>query len=207
MIDSSEARCYPGGVFLNASGCDEEIHAPLPALACARAPAALLFLAACTPPATAGVSPAATTFPAPTATPPAPTVTPTLAPAPTPTNVPAGWQVLATPHFSLAYPPGWTTQTSPQQDGSVLSMFSPPDAQPGGVQVLVQERVSSQGIETSYCTTGNGDNQPTTLAALPMAYNRSGEGLLNRIWNFANAQGTVYGLEADDLQFSSTTQA
>jgi hypothetical protein len=73
--------------------------------------------------------------------------------------------------------------------------------------VYVQAQVSSQVLKASYCSTGNGDNTPTTLAGLSMAYNLSGEGLLDRTWNFANVQGTDYGLEADDLQYSSATQA
>ncbi len=137
----------------------------------------------------------------------APTVTPTLAPAPTPMNVPAGWSVLDTTHFSLAYPPGWTTQTSPQQDGSLLYQLVSPEAQSPDMYVGAQAQVPSQGIDASYCVTKDGANQPTTLAGLPMAYNLTGEGQLNRTWTFANAQGTLYGMEADDVQSSSTTQA
>jgi hypothetical protein len=48
------------------------------------------------------------------------------------------------------------------------------------------------------------------LAGVPMVYSLSGEGLLDRIWSFANAQAADYRLEADnldDLQYSSATQA
>ena len=128
-------------------------------------------------------------------------------PAPTPTNVPAGWSVLDTTHFSLAYPPGWTTQASPQPDGSILYRIVSPEAQAPAMLVGAQALVPSQNIEASYCMTGIGANQPTTLAGLPMAYNLTGEGQLNRTWTFANTQSTIYGLEADDVQASSATQA
>jgi hypothetical protein len=160
---------------------------------------ALLCLAACAPTATVRVPPTPTT-------PPAPTATPTLAPAPTPTNVPAGWAVLDTAHFSLAYPPDWTPQTYPQQDGSVLYVITAPDKQ-AGVRVSVQEHVPTSTIGGPYCVPANGDIQHTTLAGLPMAYMLSGEGLFMRTWTFANAQSTVFTLDAEDAQSSSATKA
>ncbi len=160
----------------------------------------LLGLAACTPTATASVSPTATT-------PPAPTATATLAPAPTPTNVPAGWTVLVKPHFSLAYPPGWTPTTYPQQDGSTLYIIASPSAPGSSVRVLVYENASDSDLTVPYCLPVSSDVQHTTLAALPMAYMLSGEGLLMRTWFFANAQRTAYSLSADDAQSSTTIQA
>lgn len=156
----------------------------------------LLCLAACSPTARVSVIPTATR-------PPAPTATPTLAPAPTPTNVPAGWAVLVTTRFSLAYPSDWAPQTIPQSDGSVLYLVVPPSSQAPSVRVSVQENVPSPNIGDPYCMPANGDIQRTTLATLPMTYALSGEGLADRTWVFANAQRTVYALDAGDAQTHS----
>jgi hypothetical protein len=182
-------------------------HRPTCAVAVALV-GALLGLAACSP--TAGVSVVATVTA--TATrPSAPTATPTLAPAPAPTatNVPDGWAVLVTPHFSLAYPPGWTPQTTPQSQWTVLYTLVPPSAsaQTPPMTVLVQEQVPSPAIGDPYCLPASSGAQRTTLANLPMAYMLSGEGQADRLWVFANAQHTVYGLTAGDAQSSSAIQA
>jgi hypothetical protein len=165
---------------------------------------ALLCLAACSPTATVSAVAAATRPPAPTASP-----TPTRATAPTPTNVPDGWAVLVTPHFSLAYPPGWTPQTTPQSEWTVLYTLVPPSAssQTPPVTVLVQEQVPSPAIGDPYCMPADGNLQHTTLANLPMAYMLSGEGQADRVWVFANAQRTVYGVSAGDAQSSSAIKA
>lgn len=160
----------------------------------------LVCLAACAPTASVSVSPTATT-------PPAPTTTPTLAPAPTPTNVPSGWLVLAGEHFSLAYPPGWTPQTAPQQDGSVLYTIAPPDAQTAPVRVMVQANVPSSTISSPYCMPASSDIQRTTLAGLAMTFMLSGEGQLDRTWAFANAQRTVFVLAVGDAQSGDAARA
>lgn len=161
---------------------------------------ALLCLAACAPSARVSLAPTATT-------PATPTATATLAPAPTPTNVPAGWAVLDTTRFSLAYPSDWTPQTIPQSDGSVLYNIAPPSQQDPSVRVSVQERVPSPNIGSPYCMPASSDIQHTTLVGLPMTYMLSGEGQLDRTWVFANAQRTVYVLDAGDAQSDSATQA
>jgi hypothetical protein len=141
---------------------------------------------------------------------PAPIASPTLAPVPTPTNLPAGWAVLVAPHFSLGYPPGWTPQTDPQPDGSVLYTITPPSALAPPVIVTVQANVSASDVEGSHCVPANGANgdpHSTTLAGLPMVYTLSGEGQLDRLWGFANAQRTVFGLSAGDAQSGSAVQA
>ncbi len=163
---------------------------------------ALLCLAACAPAATASVSPTATVTSVPTLAP-----TPTLAPAPTPTNVPAGWAVLDTPHFSIAYLSDWTSQTVPQQDGSVLYLVIAPNNQIT-VRVLVQDHEPALNIQGMYCPPASGEVQHITLAGLPMTYTPlSGEGQSMRSWAFVNAQATAFSLDADDAQSSSATQA
>ena len=136
---------------------------------------------------------------------PAPTATPTLAPVPTPANVPAGWVVLDTPHFSLAYPSGWGSHTLPQQDGSMLYLVSAPGDQMA-VRVLVQEQVQDPSIG-AYCAPVSGDVRHVTLAGLPMTYAVSGEGQAMRAWVFANAQRTVFALDASDAQSGGANQA
>ncbi len=163
---------------------------------------ALLCLAACAPAATASVSPTATVTSVPTLAP-----TPTLAPAPTPTNVPDGWSVLVGWHFSLAYPPGWTPQTVPQQDGSVLYLVIAPNNQMA-VRVLVQDHEPALNIQGMYCPPASGEVQHITLAGLPMTYTPlSGEGQSMRSWAFVNAQATAFALDAGDAQSSNATQA
>lgn len=161
---------------------------------------ALLCLAACAPSARVSLSPTATT-------PATPTATATLPPAPTPTNVPAGWAVLVTTRFSLAYPSDWTPQTIPQSDGSVLYNIAPPSQQDPLVSVSVQEHVPTANIGDPYCMPASSDIQHTTLAGLPVTYAISGEGQLDRTWGFANAERTVYVLDVGDAQSGSATQA
>lgn len=159
---------------------------------------ALLGFTACAPTTTASVAPTETAV---STT--APTATLALAPAPTPTNVPAGWSVLDTPHFSLAYPQGWTQSVYPQQDGSTLYQITPTNPQQPALAVIVQERTSNGG---SSCASGGGFQQ-VTLAGIPMGYGISGEGQLDRSWSFVNAQGTAFALSAGDAQSGSAIQA
>lgn len=161
---------------------------------------ALLGLAGCAPMATASVSPTATAT-----TPPLLTTSPTLASAPTPTNVPAGWSVMDTPHFSIAYPQGWTPDNYPQQDGSVLYTIEPPNSQQPPVDVTAQEHAPGAGA--FYCAPSNGF-QRATLAGAPMIYGLVGEeGGAKRQWDFVDAQGTGFILVADDTQSGSAIQA
>lgn len=159
---------------------------------------ALISLAGCAPTATASVTPTATA-----ATTPQPTATSTLAPAPTPTNVPAGWSVLDTPHFSIAYPQGWTPNTYPQQDGSILYSITYPQHPP--VDVLAQEHMPNGA--SSYCAPPSGF-QKVVLAGAPMSYGLVGEeGGFKRSWFFVNAQDTAFALDADDTQSAAAVQA
>lgn len=154
---------------------------------------ALLCLAACVPTATVSVSPTVT------ATTP-PTATPTLVLAPTPANVPAGWQVLATTHFSLAYPPDWTIQTL--SGGDPRYFIVSPTKQS---QVILEAQ--PQGDVSPYCLSAISGAQHTTFAGLPMTYLLTGEGNGLRTWYFANAQHTLYLQDADDTQADAATQA
>lgn len=165
---------------------------------------ALLGLAACAPAAIGSASPTATA-----SVPPAPTATPTLAPAPTPINVPAGWQVLATTHFSLAYPPDWTLQTYQEGPGSWDYHIAPPSREAQWVTVSVQDHIADPYNVAPYCTPASGGIQHTTLAGLPMAYmlNYHIVGMPLRSWDFVNAPGTVFTLETNDTQSSSAIQA
>ena len=153
---------------------------------------ALLYLTACTSPAVGSVSPTATAT-----VPPAPTATP-IPVASTPTNVPAGWKVLVTTYFSLAYPPDWTMQ--------ILSgpryFISPPSQQS---QLIVV--ATPQGDVSPYCYSATSGARHTTLAGLPMTYLLTGEGDTLRTWLFANTQRTFYSLQAQDTQAPASLQA
>jgi hypothetical protein len=153
--------------------------------------AALLCLAACATTPTVSVVPTATTPPAPSATP-----TPVL--APTPATIPAGWLVLDTQYFSLAYPPTWTTQTLSGPRYIIKSPTSPYD-----VIVVAQP----QGDVSPYCLAANSAVQHTTFSGLPMTYVVTGAGDDLRTWWFANAPRTFYSLQADDAHADSATQA
>ncbi|HEX9057058.1 MAG TPA: hypothetical protein VF818_05945 [Ktedonobacterales bacterium] len=156
---------------------------------------ALLCLVACAPTATVSVPPTATPLPV-------PTVTPTTVLAPTPTNVPAGWLVLATPHFSLAYPPDWTPETlSADQPVQAYVVWAPARQSSVEVQALPQADV------TPYCQLASYGAHQTTLAHLPMTVQLTGEGNSVRVWRFANAQQTLYLLSAGDAAGSSAIQA
>jgi hypothetical protein len=156
---------------------------------------ALLYLAACTPtarPATVGRAP-------------------TVAPA----RVPAGWKVLTTPHFRLAYPPDWRTFSmyEPSQEDAVhITGYNIATPDPGG---HVQLEVSAQAkVDVSAsCPVATPDTrsaQQTTLAGLPMKYQLvaypQGAGVV-RWWWFLNAQRTAYQLRASDGDASAAIKA
>jgi hypothetical protein len=87
----------------------------------------------------------------------------------------------------------------------MLYLLSSPGDQMA-VRVLVQEHVQDPSIG-AYCAPVSGDFRHVMLAGLPMTYAVSGEGLAMRSWGFANAQRTVFALDASDAQSSGAFQA
>ncbi len=158
---------------------------------------ALLCLAACTPtarPATVGHAP----------------IAPTVAPV----RVPAGWKVLTTAHFRLAYPPDWTTFPSdPAQEEAVhITGYYIATPDPGG-HVQLEVSAAAQVDVSGSCPVATPQTQPaqqTTLAGLPMGYRLvpypNGGGLV-RWWWFLNAQRTAYQLKAFDGDASAAIKA
>jgi hypothetical protein len=162
--------------------------------------AALLCLAACAPTSLVSVSPSATA-----------TTRPTLTPAPTPTNVPAGWTVLDTPHFSLAYPAGWSVQMPDTNTEGTIYFLAPPSPHAQGVGVTVYPgppNVGSEGM-AQYCgDLSQGGVGRVTLAGLPMVYLfGAGEGAFMRRWDFVNVVGTHFTLDAEDAQGATADQS
>jgi hypothetical protein len=137
--------------------------------------------------------------------------TPTAPPA----RVPAGWKVLATPHFRLAYPPDWRTFSMyepSQEEGIDLTGYYIATPDPGGHVQLGVSALAKADVSGS-CRAPNPLTQPaqqTTLAGLPMYYRLilypQGGGAL-RLWGFTNAQRTAYTLSAIDGDASAATQA
>lgn len=134
------------------------------------------------------------------------TMTPPQALAPTPTHVPAGWIVLATPQFSLAYPAGFSVNTIPPSADYPFTLYdltgatketTPP------VRLSVQPQAQVLYLD-AYCAPKS-DYQ--TFANLPMRYDLEGEASAMRTWDFANSDGTVYILQAGDSNEDATTQA
>lgn len=149
---------------------------------------ALLCLAACAPAATAHTTPTAT-----------PTATPTPALAPTPTSIPAGWAVLTTKYFSIAYPPDWTVQT--MAVNQAYNIIGPEDQ--GNVEVTSQARTADVAFLKSYCQPQIDGARPTTLAHLPMTFRIAGLAGSVRVWDFANARQTIYQLTTGDAMGSA----
>jgi hypothetical protein len=123
-----------------------------------------------------------------------------------PVRVPAGWKVLATPHFRLAYPPGWTTLSSSDATETEYDIGAP-DRQ-GGLDV----RALPNAAVSAFCPMATSTPQrfqPTTLAGLPMQYllvpYPNGGGLV-RWWVFLNTQGRAYTLRAFDGGASAATR-
>jgi hypothetical protein len=168
----------------------------------------LLPLAACAPATAVNISPTATTARAPTAL---QTAAPTVAPAPTPTNVPPGWSVLTSQHFSLAYPPGWAVQTPETNTGAAVYFLAPPTPHNQGVMVSVYQLAPSAGSANMapYCLGPGQDGLGRVrLAGLAMAYQfGTGEGASMRSWTFVNAQRTLYTLNAVDAQGTTAVRA
>lgn len=160
----------------------------------------LVCLASCAPAAIGSASPTATT-------PPAPSATPTLIMlAPTPTNAPPEWKVLATTHFSLAYPPDWTVGSSENHQYYVIWA----SAKHAAVSVFARP----WGDTTSYCLTESSGARRTTFANLPMTFQLTGPSNTERVWQFVNAQQTRYVLSAPlyllsdgDMAASAAAQA
>src|SRR5215469_6078505 len=146
-------------------------------------------LAACSPTSTVSIVPRATAT-----MPPAPT--PLL--APTPTNVPASWQVLATTHFSMAYPPNWTVEGSADEPAQSYVIWAP--AKQFAVQVVVVPKAEvPQGEMALYCQPESSGARHTTLANLPMTFRLTGLDNSVGVWTFVNSQQTPYILEADGV--------
>jgi hypothetical protein len=160
---------------------------------------ALLCLAACAPTTTVSLVPTATTLPTPAAT-------PTSVLAPTPISVPSGWQVLATTHFSMAYPPTWTVEGAP--DAPVPSYIIWAPAKQFAVQVMVVPPAEVPQAElTLYCLPESAGARHTTLANLPMTVQLTGLDNTVGVWRFVNAQQTLYLLEAGGVGASPAVQA
>ncbi len=165
---------------------------------------ALLCLAACTPtarPATVGH---------------ASTATPTTTTA----RVPAGWKVLTTAHFRLAYPPDWTpvdNTNAKYYPGTADTeyLIESPDHHPR-LDVRASPSSSLPDVaHAEFCRATpvaspiTQQFQPTTLAGLPMYYllvpYPNGGGIV-RWWVFWNAQYTSYILRAFDGDANAATQ-
>src|SRR5258708_8872467 len=135
----------------------------------------------------------------------------TATPTATPARVPAGWKVLTTTYFSLAYPPDWTPvakyvpKNYPGEVAYTDYFLNTPD---GHAQLDVfAAPVSSVPL---YCRVARPQAQPTTLAGLPMryalfVYPDAPGGV--RWWSFVNAQKMGYGLRAYDGDASAATKA
>ena len=132
--------------------------------------------------------------------------TQTLAPlAPTPTNKPAGWAVLATPQFSLAYPSNLSVNTVPPSADYPYTVYYVTGATKGtgpSVRLSVQPQAPASDL-SAYCAGGSAYQ---TFANLPMHYDVEGEGQSMRTWDFANSAGTAYILQASDANADATTQ-
>jgi hypothetical protein len=124
--------------------------------------------------------------------------------APTPTNAPAGWKVLTTTHFSLAYPPDWTPDTV-AVDEQMYVIWAP--AKRSAVQVIAFPRAGVTTYLTPYCRPESEGAHPTTFANLPMTFKLTGLGNTVRVWRFANAQQTLYLLSTGDTVADAATQA
>lgn len=118
--------------------------------------------------------------------------------APTPTNVPTGWQVYVGPHFSIAYPAGWSVSPNPQADNSpshpnVVYALAMPDGT-SHVSIGETDNVDAATIQSDFC---GSQGSRVTLAGLPMRYQVDSSGV-NRSWEFVTTLGTVYGLTTID---------
>jgi len=136
---------------------------------------------------------------------PTPTATSTPVLSPTHTNVHAGWQVLATPYFSMAYPPDWTLGT-PTSSTDWVVIWGPGHQDAVQVTVVLKTGVP-QGELALYCQPQSEGARPTTLASLPMTLQVTGLGNSVRVWRFVNAQQTLYLLQVGDAQADAATQA
>src|SRR5487761_1917403 len=152
----------------------------------------LLCLAACAPTATVNARPT-------------PTATSTPVVAPTPTNVLAGWRILATTYFSLAYPPDWTPDTGSSSTGQFV-IWAPARQDAVTVNVVLQAEVPPMEL-TLYCQPQREGARPTTLANLPMSLQLTGLANSVRVWRFVNAQQTLYQLSVGDALTDAATQA
>jgi hypothetical protein len=111
------------------------------------------------------------------------------------------------PHFSLAYPLGWTVETQPPDDVYPYTIYFIllPSGAASAVRLSVQPHAQSSYL-TAYCAPVSADWQHLTFAGLPMGYTLTGEGSAMRSWYFVNARGTAYSLQASDANADVATQ-
>jgi len=144
---------------------------------------------------TASAAPTWTPAPSPSAT----SIPPGL--ASTPTDVPDGWQVYATAHFSIAYPADWIVQVSPNSDGGTNYEFEGSNGA-GRVQVAEADHVDA-AIVSSVCTS---NDEKVTFAGLPMFYSAENYGR-TQLWEFATSNATYYLLQTTDASNDPGIQA
>jgi hypothetical protein len=145
---------------------------------------------------------------APTATmtmPPVSTPSPTQSPTPVPR--PIGWQVYHGAHFTLAYPPAWTVEATPQGDSTpsspnVVYSFVSPDRT---AAVQVQELDGLDDATVQHICAGQSRNALVTFAGLPMRYDATVAAGRVRDWAFVTDRGTAYTLAADDYFGTATS--
>lgn len=115
--------------------------------------------------------------------------------SPTPLNVPAGWQIYSGPHFTIAYPNGWTMTTSAVQTGLMgqgIILTDPTQPGTGQVSVVEEYGYSSSQLQAICQLPGT----IVTLAGLRMKYT-VGEGV-HRNWQFVSSSGVSDTLDAQD---------
>lgn len=122
---------------------------------------------------------------------------------PTPTNVPAGWQVYSGPHFTIAYPSGWSTQSDNPPTGSMGLTISL--QKPQGREIVVQELYGYSDAQFKDMCKPLVGGTPVRLATLPMTYQLF-EGVY-RQWFFINSNRYSYMLEVLDGNQPQAAQA
>jgi hypothetical protein len=145
----------------------------------------------------------ATNSTAPTWTP-APSPSATAIPpgaAPTPTAFPAGGQVYAAQHFSVAYPGDWLVQIAPNSTGGTNYEFQNTSGT-GSVQVYEVDGVDAATIST-ICTS---NEEKVTFAGLVMWYTvgNSGHSLA---WEYLDGHDNGYLLQTTDESTDAGVQA
>jgi hypothetical protein len=121
--------------------------------------------------------------------------------APTPTSFPAGWQVYAAQHFSIAYPGDWIVQIAPNSEGVTNYEFQSTNGI-GSVQVYEVDHVDAASIST-ICTSSE---EKVTFAGLAMLYlvGNSGHSLS---WEYLDSNASDYLLQTTDESTDPGVQA